>query len=512
MNNYSLGETVHIMFTTRAFATGIPSTFTTPAVDIYENGSVTAIFAAETLTADFDSLTGLNHLSIVATVANGFESGKIYHAVIETGTVSGVSVVGEVVGSFRIETLAEAITKYSGPRGPGVYLNDAASNTTSVVGVDGTPDNPNSTIASAKATADALNIDRIYLVNDSAITLAATMTDYEFVGVGAPDGNTIALASQDVSNSSFYNVMITGVQGGSARAYYDNCIFGAGTLHLIAYRCGLSDSATGLTVSNNDDQVFDQCWSMVAGNGTPILIVAGAGADVMMRHYSGGIELKSLNATAAVSVETDGQIIFNADCNVNAAVSLRGNMTITDNTAGMSSLTRDAALNKTYIVGSPAGASVSADIAAVKAETALIVADTNELQTDDIPGLIAAVQSDTDDIQTRIPAALAGGKMDSNISAIAGVAQSATNLEASTDTIAAGTASGTPTTTAMISDIGVTVDDQYKGRAVLFASDTTTAALRNQVTNITACTASTNTLTFTQLTTAPVSGETFVIV
>lgn len=33
-------------------------------------------------------------------------------------------------------------------------------------------------------------------------------------------------------------------------------------------------------------------------------------------------------------------------------------------------------------LGAPAGASVSADVAAVKAETALIVADTNELQTD----------------------------------------------------------------------------------------------------------------------------------
>lgn len=67
-------------------------------------------------------------------------------------------------------------------------------------------------------------------------------------------------------------------------------------------------------------------------------------------------------------------------------------------------------------LGPPAGASVSADIAAAKAETALIVADTNELQTDwanggrldliidiiavdtttDIPALIATAQADLD--------------------------------------------------------------------------------------------------------------------
>jgi len=38
-----------------------------------------------------------------------------------------------------------------------------------------------------------------------------------------------------------------------------------------------------------------------------------------------------------------------------------------------------------------------------------ILADTNELQTDDIPGSLTTLQSDTDDIQTRLPAALVGG-------------------------------------------------------------------------------------------------------
>ena len=102
--------------------------------------------------------------------------------------------------------------------------------------------------------------------------------------------------------------------------------------------------------------------------------------------------------------------------------------------------------------------------------------------------------------------------MDANASAIAGVAQSATNLEASTDTLLIGTVSGTPSTTAMVSDISVTVDDQFKGRTIIFASDTATAALQGQATNITACTASSNTLTFTALTTAPSSGDTFVVI
>jgi hypothetical protein len=91
-------------FTTRAFATGIPTVLAgSPVVEIYEDNSTTQITAAETLTVDFDSVVGLNNLRVVATAANGFESGKTYSAVLSAGTVGGVSVVGEVVAQFSIE-------------------------------------------------------------------------------------------------------------------------------------------------------------------------------------------------------------------------------------------------------------------------------------------------------------------------------------------------------------------------------------------------------------------------
>lgn len=73
-------------------------------------------------------------------------------------------------------------------------------------------------------------------------------------------------------------------------------------------------------------------------------------------------------------------------------------------------------------LGAPAGASVSADIAAVKAETALIVADTNELQTDLANGgrldlLIDAILEDTG---TTLPGTLStiAGYLDTEIAAI----------------------------------------------------------------------------------------------
>ena len=50
-------------------------------------------------------------------------------------------------------------------------------------------------------------------------------------------------------------------------------------------------------------------------------------------------------------------------------------------------------------MGQPAGATLAADIAAIKSETALIVADTNELQTDDVPGLIVTLDAVVDTVK-----------------------------------------------------------------------------------------------------------------
>lgn len=87
-------------------------------------------------------------------------------------------------------------------------------------------------------------------------------------------------------------------------------------------------------------------------------------------------------------------------------------------------------------LGAPAGASVSADVAAIKAETATILSDTN-------------------DIQTRIPAALVGGRIDANVGAISSDATAADNAEAFFDgTGYAGTGNVIPTVTTLTNDPG----------------------------------------------------------
>lgn len=126
LGDYPLGQTLDFHFTTRRFSTGAPFTLAgTPAVSAYEDNGTTEITAGITLTADFDSRTGLNHVRIVATGGNGFEAGKSYSLVITAGTVDGVSVVGEVVGFFTIERAA-AYVRLGAPAGASVSADVAA--------------------------------------------------------------------------------------------------------------------------------------------------------------------------------------------------------------------------------------------------------------------------------------------------------------------------------------------------------------------------------------------------
>jgi len=115
--NRKLESTLNFKFTSRRFTTGAPFTLAgTPVLSAYEANSTTEITAGITLTVDFDARTGLNHVRVILAAASGYEAGKDYDIVITTGTVDGVSVVGETVGYFSIENRFEEVdvTKWLG--------------------------------------------------------------------------------------------------------------------------------------------------------------------------------------------------------------------------------------------------------------------------------------------------------------------------------------------------------------------------------------------------------------
>jgi hypothetical protein len=104
LGDYDASAVIYGKFTTYRPSTGAAFTLAgTPALSVYKDSSTTQSTAGVTLTADFDSVTGLNHFAI-DTSADGtfYAAGSNFDIVITTGTVDGVSVVGAVVASFTV--------------------------------------------------------------------------------------------------------------------------------------------------------------------------------------------------------------------------------------------------------------------------------------------------------------------------------------------------------------------------------------------------------------------------
>ncbi len=165
--------------------------------------------------------------------------------------------------------------------------------------------------------------------------------------------------------------------------------------------------------------------------------------------------------------------------------------------------------NQTTIIGY-LDTEVATILAAVDTEVAAIKAVTDALPE---AGALTTIQADLNDIQTRLPAALVGGRIDANLSAIGNDTTALTAFKRAVLGNVIGTVGAASSTTSIVTASltpAAAVIDQYKGRILVFDKDTTTANLRGQGTDITANTAL-GVLTVTALTDAPAAGDTFTI-
>lgn len=104
LGDFDLSKVIYFKFTTFRPSTGAPFTLGgTPAISVYKDNSTTQTTTGVTLTVDFDSVTGLNHVTI-DTSADGtfYSAGSQFDVVITTGSVDSVSAVGMVVGRFSL--------------------------------------------------------------------------------------------------------------------------------------------------------------------------------------------------------------------------------------------------------------------------------------------------------------------------------------------------------------------------------------------------------------------------
>jgi len=236
----------------------------------------------------------------------------------------------------------------------------------------GTAFNPVDSIADANTLAASLGLSRFQIASGSTITFAATQTNQIFTG----DNWTLALGGQSIIGTTIMGADVSGVASGvGTKQTFKNCILGVMShvknTHLI--NCGLSGNQT---IVEAGDFFYDQCHSAVPNTGTVTFDFGAAlnSSNLNVRHHSGGWNVENMGAgtgTYNATFEGDGQIIWAASCSATSNASIRGEWRITDNASGAVTETLDDNQTAVDAIGTPVGADISADIAAVKADTVI---------------------------------------------------------------------------------------------------------------------------------------------
>ena len=266
------------------------------------------------------------------------------------GAPHGVSIAADISGLAAIDDA--------------IYFDSASGvtpgNTTWPVG---TAQNPSATIADVITMCTARNIKKI--VASGVLTPGATMNGYTFEGVNQV---IIDLNNKDVSGSSFYNCTITGTQAGAGRIYTYNCAFTNPVgLYITAYYSTLLYAAQ-IKMRSNTSNYFYNIYSTAAEFDFAGLVAS----NVELYEASGTLSIKnSTDAGNNITLTGDGIYFGSQVTNVAGSITVLGDAVFTPGGGGCG----ESDLTIYVIIGTPV-ATVSLDIAAIKGDTAALLAVT----------------------------------------------------------------------------------------------------------------------------------------
>jgi len=396
-----------------------------------------------TVVIDFDGITGNHMINIDTSVDAAYATGSEYQVRIEGTTVDGATVNGWV-GTFSIEraggVLARLETLITTVGAAGVGLTDINVKTIT-----------NDAITAASIAAAA--IDNATFAADVGSTAHAT--------------NIISLAARkglDDYDPPTKGELDTAQGAVTVSALGANVITAASIDGDAITEAKIADNAIAaehIAAGAIDNATFAADVGSTAHATNIISLAARKGLD----DFAPATKAEMDTAHGLLATEAKQDII---DTNIDQI--------------------------ETAVITNAAGVDVAADIIALKAETATILLDTGELQVDDIPGKLVAIDTLIDGIKAVTDALTAAA---------------ATKLALSAGTIiVAAAAAGTLSTTEMTTNLSEVTDDHYNGRIIIW----TAGVLIGQATDITDYDGASKKLTYTATTEAPSDGDAFVIV
>ncbi len=445
--DYPVGVTLDFKFTTRQFSTGAPFAFDSGAVEVYEDNDITQITVGDTLTLEFDGVTGLHNIRIVATGGNGFEAGKSYSVVVSAGTVDSVSVVGEVIQQFTLDRSAAAVDLANGTDGLGALKAETALIVadTNELQTDDIP----TLIADVPTVAefDARTLVAASYFDPAADTVAtvttvtnqitaATMADaiWDETLAGHVTADTAGLLLNDWQDGGRLDLILDIIAVDTTTDIPALIATAQADLDTITGAAGAIVDSGAATVTVLSDAIWDEATSghVTAGTFGALGLMVVAEGTVETSGSNSSTQIQTSLAEATNDHYHDMSILITSGAEAGQARPILDYVGVTGVISWTKAMTGTPADSVTFMILSnhqaPLLAATQTSIDAIETDTG------TTLQTE-----LDGIQADTEDIQTRLPASLVGGLMDSNVGAISADTVAADNLELFIEGTALGT-------------------------------------------------------------------------
>lgn len=412
--DYAIGTTIYIQFTTRAFATGVPTQLTgTPAISVLEENNATPITTGITLNVDRASVTGLNEVTIVASSGNGYENGKEYAAYISTGTVGGTSVVGEVVGYFSIEKQS-ALRPTTAGRTLTIESDGMAH--TDVKEVAGTTQTAGDIIGRIGANSDASTdpsvasgtlFSKIRGAGDDLDTIEGQTDDIGAAGAGLTGVPWNAAWDTEVESEVNDALVANNLDHLAAAAVVGTDVVDNSIIAKMVSKSATADWDSFTNTTDSLEAVRDKETDIETD--TAEIGIAGAGltalGDTRIANLDATISSRSTITTAQVNAEVDAA--FDTAIPVTPTPnSINERVKAIDDKLPSGSIGDATAANQTTIIGH-----VDTEIASILSDLSTLLTRLSAARAgylDNLSGGAVALQASVDDLEGRLTAVRAG--------------------------------------------------------------------------------------------------------
>lgn len=196
----------------------------------------------------------------------------------------------------------------------------------------GTPKAPVNNLTDAKIIAVDRGFTEIHTHENLVIESTEDISDLKITGMSQVNSLLDIKKGALTNDTYFFQVSISGTLTGSTT--FDHCTtrdidnFSGQMQH-----CLIAGTET-VTLSGIATAFFIDCWSAVPGMSTPVIDLGGSGCSLVLRHYSGGIELINKFGPESVSVDlSSGQVVL-SNTITNGTFVIRGVGKLTDNSVG----------------------------------------------------------------------------------------------------------------------------------------------------------------------------------